>query len=80
MARILAASLSLDRSPTDSTLDVTNETNTQTPIKAEKNVCDDDPSDQVKGAVDFLPLGTGSPPGDDPLPPPDDVWRTDSLQ
>jgi hypothetical protein len=50
-------------------------------IKAAKNVWgDDDPSDQVKGAVNFLPLGSGSPPGDDPLPPPYDLWRTDSLQ
>jgi len=70
-----------NRSPTDPTLDVNNETVAQTVVKAEGNVWgDDDPADQVKGPVDFLPLGDGSPPGEDPLPPPEDVWRTDTQE
>lgn len=69
-----------NRSPDDSTLDVNNETTAQTTIKAEGNLWGDaNPADQVKGAVDFTPIGTGEPPGNDPLPPPDDLWRTDST-
>jgi hypothetical protein len=67
-----------NRSPSDPTLDIHNTTGTT--VKAESNCWDDtDPSDQVQGSVDYLPLGAdcGGGPGDPPILPPDNLHRTD---
>jgi hypothetical protein len=65
-----------NRNSGDPTRDVWNTVSGVT-VKAEHNHWgDDDPSDQVAGTVDYLPVGDDSPAGD--LPPPDQVWRTDT--
>jgi hypothetical protein len=68
-----------NRSATDATLDLENQTTTQ--VRAENNWWGDtDPSDQVTGPVDFAPFLTAPPGGTgDPTPPADvqSLRRTD---
>ena len=54
-----------NRSPSDPTLDVNNETGSQAPVKAEGNYWGDtNPGDQVSGAVDYDPPLDSEPPQD----------------
>ena len=67
-----------NRTPTNPSVDVHNETPGQNVVMAQSNFwLDGDPSDQVVGAVSFEPFLSDDPVG--PLPAPEGLHRTDTA-